>query len=147
MSPESHQQLLLDLLDREAVALAAVFAALEDEQQALHDRDAAALLDAANRKGEAIGVAARLEQERRSLLDEGFLGERSGPGIDSRFRRLRELAARCRDLNDANGALIRGQRRRVEVSLRLIRGGLDDETYAADGSRRAARSRGPLASY
>lgn len=155
------------LLDQELAAVADVLVALEAESRALADRDPAALATAVARKTAALGRAAGLEDQRRELL-----GSHAGPehrddpaslpdarggkdtAIAGQLGRLKDLARRCRDLNDRNGALIRAQRQRVEGSLSLLQGGRQGgsqgraETYGPDGSTRSgAGRRGQLATW
>jgi flagellar biosynthesis/type III secretory pathway chaperone len=133
-----------ELIEREIAALGAVEAALRDERQALEARDAAALLAATERKAAALAAVAELTAGREPPA--------AGPADASgtpRHAALRLLARRCRELNDANGALIRAQRQRVEGLLALLTGGTATApaTYQADGTRASARRalRGPLA--
>ena len=151
--PNQRRSELFGLIDREVTALTLVLDALVSERAALEARDAEGLLAASDRKAEGIAGAGRLEQERRELLHaEPGLAE-ADAGIDRRFGDLRALAAHCRELNEANGLLIRGQRRRVEGSLRLLRGGRANadvyaDVYGRNGETRLPRlRRGPLASY
>lgn len=138
---------LQSLLHQEVDALRAVLATLRDELAALHERAPEALLAASNAKAEAVARAARLEQQRRDFL-EANPGGPSAP--ESRLlNELKKLAAECRQQNDANGLLIRGQRRRVEGSLNVLRGGsATPDTYGRDGETRPVRGpKTPLASY
>ncbi len=135
------------LLDQEVAALRAVLATLATERSALEERAPDALLAASNAKAEAVARAARLEQERRDLVA-------ANPGkqdaaVQRLLQELKKLAAECRQQNDANGLLIRGQRRRVEGSLNVLRGGGGAaDTYGRDGETRPLRgSKTPLASY
>lgn len=135
------------LLDQEVEALRAVLATLKDELSALNARAPEDLLAASNAKAEAVARAARLEQQRRDYLE-------ANPGrpaaAESRLlNELKKLAVECRQQNDANGLLIRGQRRRVEGSLRVLRGGsAAPDTYGRDGETRPVRGpKMPLASY
>lgn len=135
------------LLDQEVDALRAVLGTLEDELAALHERAPEALIAASNAKAEAVARAARLEQQRRD-----FLAANPGPPAAPENRLLNELkklAAECRQQNDANGVLIRGQRRRIEGSLNVLRGGsAAPDTYGRDGETRPVRGpKTPLASY
>jgi flagellar biosynthesis/type III secretory pathway chaperone len=135
------------LLDQEVDALRVVLATLKDELAALHERVPEALLAASNAKAEAVARAARLEQQRRDYLAANP-GRPAAP--ESRLlNELKKLAAECRQQNDANGLLIRGQRRRIEGSLNVLRGGSAmPDTYGRDGETRLARGpKTPLASY
>lgn len=135
------------LLDQEVAALRAVLATLKDELAALEARTPDALLAASNAKAEAVARAARLEQQRRDYFAAND-GRPTAP--ESRLlNELKKLAAECRQQNDANGLLIRGQRRRVEGSLNVLRGGgAAPDTYGRDGETRPVRGlKTPLASY
>lgn len=139
--------LLETLLDQEVEALRAVLVTLKDELSALNARAPEALLAASNAKAEAVARAARFEQQRRDYF-EANPGRLLAP--ESRLLgELKKLAAECRQQNDANGLLIRGQRRRVEGSLNLLRGGTaTPDTYGRDGETRPVRGpKTPLASY
>jgi flagellar biosynthesis/type III secretory pathway chaperone len=135
MSPE--------LIEREIAALGVVEAALHDERQALETRDAAALLAATERKAAALAAAAGLTAGSGPLAGTGAAATGS-----PRHAALRALVRRCRELNEANGALIRAQRQRVEGLLAVLTGGAaTPATYQADGTRAGTRRapRGPLA--
>lgn len=138
---------LQTVLNQEVEALRAVLATLQAERAALEERAPEALLAASNSKAEAVARAARLEQERREHVE-------ANPGtqtatVNGLLNELKRLAAQCRQQNEANGLLIRGQRRRVEGSLNVLRGGrAAPDTYGRDGETRPARGpKTPLASY
>jgi len=135
------------LLDQEVQALEGVLATLRDERAALDQRSPDALIAASNAKAEAVARAARLEQQRREYLEAH--PARPAPAEGRLLTELKKLAGECRRQNDANGLLIRGQRRRVEGSLNVLRGGGGkSEVYGRDGETRPVRpSRTPLASY
>lgn len=137
---------LLEVLDEELDALRAVLDVLTRERAALDARDADSLLTASNLKAEAIARAARLEQRRKEILEHH--PEAGDTAVQDRFQELRQLAATCRERNDANGVLIRGQRRRIEGSLQLLQGGrAATDVYGRDGEKRTLRGgRGPLVS-
>ncbi|MBL8200101.1 MAG: flagellar protein FlgN [Chromatiales bacterium] len=138
---------LTALLEQEVGALRAVLVTLADELTALQERAPEALLAASNAKAEAVARAARLEQQRRDHV-------KANPGrpdatASHLLNDLKKLAAECRQRNDANGLLIRGQRRRVEGSLNVLRGAsATPDTYGRDGEPRPVRGpKTPLASY
>lgn len=135
-SPEAAERLA-----RELAAVADVQAALEAERTALETRDATALFAAVERKTAALARSASLARQRPV---DGLADYRADPSFALLVAGLR----RCRVLNEGNGALIRGQRRRVDGLLGLLTGTAGDRpTYGPDGAAAAARrSRGPLAS-
>lgn len=142
------------ILEQEVAALRTVLSTLEDEHAALLERAPDALRAASDAKAEAVAQAIRLEQQRRALdtraADRGNDEAAAGTALVTRLRgELRQLAGDCRALNDRNGQLIRGQRRRIEGSLNLLRGRtLGPDTYGRDGTGTFPRGPGaPLASY
>ncbi|MCL4722130.1 MAG: flagellar export chaperone FlgN [Gammaproteobacteria bacterium] len=137
---------IIGLLRAEQAAIGTVLECLQHEAEALVQRDAAALLSIAGQKADAVSRAAGLAQTRRALL-------RDHPAADTAGSRellsaLEALTARCRELNDMNGLLIRAQRRRVEGTLNLLRGGqAAPDSYGRDGETRLQhRARVTLAS-
>ncbi|MDP2322881.1 MAG: flagellar protein FlgN [Gammaproteobacteria bacterium] len=134
-------------LAREVDALRVVLATLQTEKAALLDRAPDALFAASTAKAEAVAVAARLGQERhnQSVVNPAT----RSPGIKELVDELKQLATECRQQNEANGMLIRGQRRRIEGSLNVLRGGIAaPDTYGRDGETRPMRIlKTPLASY
>ena len=122
---------LAQVLDEQVDAMQAVLLALESERDALARRDGDALLDAVSRKATSLAGADDADQRRRALLERLGLAERPGRagrsfsadgGIGQRWQQVLALTQQCRALNDANGQLIRGQRRRVEGTLRVLHG-------------------------
>ena len=135
---------VLALLTQEIEALRRVLATLGAERAALDERSPDALLAASNAKAEAVAVAASLEQQRQAQAAADPTAAATGL-----INELKTLAAECRQQNDVNGLLIRGQRRRVEGSLNVLRGGrAATDTYGRDGETRLIQgTRTPLASY
>lgn len=123
---------LARLLDEQIDAMQSVLAALESERAALARRDGDALLQAVSGKAERIANADAIEGRRRAMLDRLGIAGHPGPGrsrdfsadsgIASRWQQIVTLTERCRALNEANGQFIRGQRRRVDGALRILRG-------------------------
>ncbi len=138
---------VLVLLTQEIEALQRILATLSAERAALDERAPDALLAASTAKAEAVALAASLEQQRQAQS----AADPAAPtaAASSLINELKTLAAECRQQNDANGLLIRGQRRRVEGSLNVLRGGrAAPDTYGRDGATRLIQSsRAPLASY
>lgn len=137
---------LKSLLDQEVAALEVVLVTLQDERKALDERSPDALIAASNAKAEAVARAARLEQERRECMAGN--AARPAPAETRLLDELKRLATECRRQNDANGLLIRGQRRRVEGALNVIRGSSAPGVYGRDGETKPVRgAKTPLASY
>lgn len=120
---------LAGMLDRQIDTMQAVLAVLEAEHAALNARDAGALMQAVSDKADRIAEAGALDAQRRSTFAFPLSGFMSGKGrfsadagVAHRWQQLIALAERCRSLNESNGQLIRGQRRRVDQALSLLRG-------------------------
>ena len=147
---------LARLIDDQIVALEDVRTALAAERSALDARDADALDRAVSAKEASVVRAGELERQRQAVLH--ALGFAARPGamgrawrpdghLDQRWQQLLRLTRECQALNEGNGALIGGQRRRVEATLRLVRGGpATSAEYGAAGRPRAAGSARPLGS-
>lgn len=130
-------------LDQQIDVMARVLASLNAEREALIGRDADALENALAEKNECLRRAAELERERQCMpsIDAGI-------DLGGRWDELIDLTRQCRAQNLHNGALIRGQRRRVEDTLQWLRGDSDAaRVYGPDGERRSGmQSRATLAS-
>jgi flagella synthesis protein FlgN len=141
---------LSELIDRQIEAMRTLHACLQAERQALETRNAEELSQAAAGKSEQLAVIGTLEQQRVRLVPDAAAMElvcASEPELGGRWQQLLELTASCRDLNEANGTLIRWQRRRVEGTLGLLRGASGPAIYGPDGGNQTgARVRTPLAS-
>lgn len=122
------------LISEESNALTRLEALLDQEHAVLLSNDVEEL----DRTGEArqacIGELVRIEDERRSLC-RMLNVPADAPGIERlltwcdpssqlkrRWASFAERAARCRDLNDRNGALVAARLRRVEGMLDVITG-------------------------
>lgn len=120
---------LLALLDQQIAAMDAVLSCLTIERDALQSRDIDQLVDITEQKNAALTAANSIDQQRRNILSPA---ENDGQdGTDSemvqRRQKLGSLAEACRELNDANGLMIRWQSRRVDNTLRLLRGDRGEE--------------------
>jgi flagellar biosynthesis protein FlgN len=148
---------LARLLDEQIDAMQSVLTSLEAERQALVARDGDALLKAVSSKSASLASADSIENRRQATLARLGISDRPGRsgrsfttdgGISQRWQQVLALTAQCRALNDANGQIIRGQRRRVEGTLRVLRG---EPTAAAEygpsGERRPPGSQRSLGSY
>jgi flagellar biosynthesis protein FlgN len=141
---------LAGVLDRQIDAMQAVLAALEAERAALGARDSEALLQAVNCKASRVSEAGALEAQRRALYAAPLRPQFSADaGVTHRWQQLIALTERCRSLNESNGQLIRGQRRRVDHTLCILRGesAAVPAEYGPKGdtrSRHAARSLGSV---
>ncbi len=139
---ESTAQSLASLLAAELAALQSVLDCLHRESDALERRDAEALLACSQQKSDAITEVAKLTGLRGRQLDEQPAA--GTPECRKLLGAVQTLATQCRQLNEANGLLIRGQRRRVEGTLNLLRGGqAAPDSYGRDGATQL-RHRSPV---
>lgn len=137
---------LQEVVAEETAAMRGVLEILGHESAALLARDVAALPGISNSKADAVARAAGLGQQRQALLQENP----DQAGVASALAQLRQLAIECRQLNEANGLMIRSQRRRIEGALSILRGGQPGvNIYGRDGAATQLRqlSRGPLAAW
>ena len=144
----AHPRSIEALLDEQIVAMRAVLDGLAAERHALRKRDIESLNAASERKARCLADAAGLEQERRTLMGEFDNGRfRTDERVRDRWNKLMVLTAEARQQNEANGVMIRWQRRRVEDTLRLLRGTEKTTvTYGPDGENSGGRRpRPPLA--
>jgi flagellar biosynthesis/type III secretory pathway chaperone len=119
-------------LDVQIAAMQSVLAALEAEHQALKQRDGDALLQAVNGKAASLSRADELEKKRQLMVQQlGLAGPpvhgsrqfSADAGIAQRWQQVLALTRQCQAMNESNGQFIRGQRRRVDATLQLLRGG------------------------
>jgi flagellar biosynthesis/type III secretory pathway chaperone len=132
----------------EVASVRSVLEILGRESSALAQRDPGLLLAISTAKAEAVARAAELGRQRQALLQE--YPDISQAKLSAAIDELRELAATCRQQNEANGLMIRGQRRRIEGALNILRGGQPGlDIYGRDGAatQLTRLSREPLASY
>jgi len=149
MTPTDYSDRLAALLEQQIPAMEAVRDCLKEERRALAERDSAALEQAAGRKAELIGAAGQLEKKRLQIAPDRESMDRLSvtPGIRDRWHLLLQLTRECRQLNDANGMLIRAQQRRVETTLDIVRGTPSaTAVYGPDGERHPAGRQKTLAS-
>jgi flagella synthesis protein FlgN len=146
---------LAGLLDEQIEAMQAMRAALEAERAALAARDGEALLTAVSRKSGIVAEVDRLESQRREVLARsGAATVRTGrafsadAGLSRRWHQVLALTQQCRALNEANGQMIRAQRRRVDGVLSVLRGqGPAPAEYGRRGEQRLSSARRSLGAY
>jgi flagellar biosynthesis/type III secretory pathway chaperone len=121
------------LMNEEARTLAELETLLAREHQILlQSRQVEALEDACAARQICMGTLLRIQEERRALLR--LLGLRAEPqgvgalleycgadaALHSSWARIADVATRCRELNDRNGALVQSRIRRVEGLLGIL---------------------------
>jgi flagellar biosynthesis/type III secretory pathway chaperone len=141
-----------DLLAEEAVLLTTLEALLGKETEALRDDKLPDIERIGAERHRCVDALMRIDSERRTacrllgfgddrrrfedLLDQC---DRSGE-LKSRWHAGLEVAARCKDRNERNGAIVVAKLRRVEALLVTVRGGTDNvvPVYGATGQRSLA---------
>ncbi len=134
MARESHEA-LAQVLDEQIAAATRLAEGLRVERAALSGRTIEALHTATRDKEQLFARFEELEQERRMLCATLGAGtERSSmeavlraqprvarEGLQARWQRLMELAARCRDANETNGMIAQNRQRQLLQLLGLMR--------------------------
>lgn len=146
MDPKLCREHLENVLIEEAAALARLEKILEEEHGLLGGRDVEGLERAGVARQEQVTSLLRLEEERRSLCSmHGHGADAAGlerlvawcdpsRGLRPRFEETAQRAARCRDLNERNGALVGARLRRVGQMLEMLEGGRSaGRTYGPTG--------------
>jgi flagellar biosynthesis protein FlgN len=152
VDPHVCREHLAGLLDEEVAALGELEELLKREHEVLASEDVDALETTARSRQERVGALARIEEQRRSLCSmHGHSPDLAGlerlitwcdpkGSLMSRLRECAERVARCRDLNDRNGAMVGARLKRVEGLLGILTGRADRaDTYGPRGSTAAAR--------
>lgn len=135
MHPTNGVEALSRLIDEEHRTLVELERLLGHEHQILvRNEDPAALEDACDARQICMGTLLRVQEERRLLLRAlGHAADNAGiaaflavsdptESLRRRWIDCAEVAQRCRDLNERNGALVNARMRRVESMLDLLTG-------------------------
>ncbi len=145
---------LARLLEEEISILTELSQLLEREHSIIATRQPVDVLDQACQLRQLrMGALLNLEEERRSLLraanlpdthqgiDQLLTNLSEGPRLRQRWKKALELASRCRDLNDRNGALVAARLRRVEGMLEVMTGDVGSpRVYGPRGALTADRN-------
>lgn len=153
MDANACRETLGTLLGQEISSLDQLAALLAREHELLVANDVAGLETAMAERQACVGSIVRVEDERRSLCR--MLGYPTDlPGLErllawcdptgslrSRWAECASRGARCRDLNDRNGALVNARLKRVETLLGAITGRpAEGQTYGPRGAYGAPTS-------
>jgi len=138
---EEVMQTLSRLLDDEQRLLRQLEALLESEKALLLRDDSPEQLEAACRSRQDCMIALlRLQTERQNVLQlNGFSRDNAGlaglikacdpeRALPPRWAECADLARRCRDLNDHNGALVASRMRRIQGMLEVLTGKRSEKT-------------------
>src|ERR1700679_2808168 len=151
MDPALCRDKMSKLINEESTGLATLMELLEHEHGLLLAGDAVALGAAINERQRCVGRIARVDDERRALsrarnlpLDakglESLLRWCDPAGtLAARWAECAAAAARCRMLNDRNGALVGTQLSHVRARLgTLIQSSPEPLPYRANGAHAQA---------
>lgn len=134
MDPSACRELLEKLLAEEVAALTRLEGLLDKEHGFLVANDIEELERAGDARQACVGILVRVEDERRSLCR--MMNVPADPAgleklltwcdpsrvLKTRWAACADRAARCRSLNDRNGALVTSRLKRVEGMLDVITG-------------------------
>ncbi|MEX2257915.1 MAG: flagellar protein FlgN [Woeseia sp.] len=122
--------------------------ALQNERYALETRDTPALGATAEAKREIVARLEALESQWQSAMADlpgvSPAGDDGSHDDDPRRQQFMTVVARCKDLNQTNGAIIRLRRQQLKDTLRIVSGSTT-ETYDPSGVEAAPVSRPALA--
>jgi flagella synthesis protein FlgN len=138
-----------DLLAQEAVLLSELEALLDKETEALRVDDLPEMERIGRERHRCVEALMAIDSERRVACRMMGFGEDkqqfeklldqcdSTGGLKARWHAGLEVAARCKDRNERNGAVVTSKLRRVEALLMTVRGGQDQvaPVYGASGKR------------
>jgi flagellar biosynthesis/type III secretory pathway chaperone len=124
------------ILDRGIELMHGLKAALLDEREALAQRDAERLQEAAGRKDQLarqLLVVDSHKSEIRALAEQA--GDSGKTGFRGRWQQLQDMVRDCERLNRTNGTIIRARRQQVMDGLSVLRGrDHDEDTYTLSGT-------------
>lgn len=146
MDPRICHEHLAKLLGEEFATLAALEEILEREHAVLLKNDTESLQQSAEARQRRYGALVRIDDERRSLCRSlGYSADLQGleklllwcdpaGALQQRWGECAERAARCRKINDRNGALVAARLTRVQGLLGALTGrGEQAGTYGPNG--------------
>lgn len=146
MDPSQCREQMSRLIAEETTGLAQLTGLLDHEHGLLSAGDVVGLQAAINERQRCVGRIARVDDERRALCCalnlplnaqglEKLLRWCDPEGtLSARWAECAAAAARCRMLNDRNGALVSSQLQHVRARLgTLLQAGRDNLTYRRNG--------------
>lgn len=153
-----YRQRLIDLLQQEYRSATTLLAELEQQQQSLASLQAERIEASAHASFLCMQELETLEKKRNALAARlGFAADHDGMerllrwcdydgSLGILWRKLLELARRCRDCNRVNGTVVDINRRRVRQALGILRGQVADaDIYGRSGQTAADPLSRPLA--
>ncbi len=132
MEPSTCREQIGKLIAEEAAALTELIRFLEREHEHLAANDVTALEEAVRERQSSVARVVRADERRTALCRQlGHGGDARGleqvmrwcdPGgtLAGDWMRCKEVAARCRALNDRNGTLVSARLRHVQARLATL---------------------------
>lgn len=158
MNRLEYRQRLANLLQQEQISASRLLITLEQQQQSLAELQPVRIEASANASYSCIQELDQLEKKRNALAARlGYAATNAGMEdlirwcdydgtLGIQWRKLLELARRCRDCNQVNGAVVDINRRRVRQALGILRGQQTDaELYGRSGQSAPDTLSQPLA--
>lgn len=158
MNRLEYRQRLADLLQQEQTGTLSLLTELERQQQSLASAQPELIEASAQATQQHIQSLEALEKKRNALAARlGYSGDNDGMEqlirwcdydgtLAQQWRKLLEMARRCRDCNQVNGAVVDINRRRVRQALGILRGQQSEaELYGRSGQTAADTLSRPLA--
>lgn len=137
---------LRQLLKQELAVTVALLETLDNEHEALGNREPERVKALLETKERQVAEFERIEWQRKTLLAQMDVAENNdeirrflasdkqhGEELVALWDRLIETAARCRERNQANGSLVEIHRRHVQRALDILRGTQPPPTYGPQG--------------
>jgi len=153
LEPAACREALASILSTEASALTELAGLLEREHGLLEANDVDSLERVMEERQETVGRLLRAEDERRNLCrmhgrepdaagSEQLMAWCDPSGtLRPQWAQCASGAARCRELNDRNGALVMARMKRVETLLGVLTGKAQETpTYGPKGAYAAPRA-------
>lgn len=158
MNRLEYRQRLAELLRQEQNSAQRLHSELERQHEGLASSQPELIEASAHATQQHVQALAALEKQRNALAARlGYSGDNDGMEqlirwcdydgtLAQQWRKLLEMARRCRDSNQVNGAVVDINRRRIRQALGILRGQLSDaELYGRSGQTASDTLSRPLA--
>ncbi len=132
METDKCRRELGDLIDAESASLVELAGLLEHEHGYLESNDVVSLEGASRERQRCVARIFRIDEQRRALCrDQGYTLDLAGleammrwcdpeRTLTARWAKCAAAAARCRELNDRNGALVTARLQHVQARLGVL---------------------------
>jgi flagellar biosynthesis protein FlgN len=147
VQPADIRQHMARVLDDEARLLAELEQILTRESLVVRSDDSTAIENIGGARQTCVDTLSHLDNERTSACRMLSFGD-GRPGFEkllawcdttralhARWQRNLQLASRCKDLNDRNGAVVALKLSQVQQLLATLRGGIVEPAYGRRGAR------------